>query len=92
MASLNRVFLIGSLTRDPELRYTPKAIPVATLGLAINRYRTDDEGHKSEETTFVDVTLWGRLAEVALQYLRKASQVFIEGRLQLDTWEDKATG
>jgi single-strand DNA-binding protein len=92
MPSLNRVFLIGSLTRDPELRYTPKAVPVAEIFLAINRYRTDDEGRKFEEVTYVDVILWARLAEIALQYLRKGSPVFIAGRLQLDQWDDKATG
>jgi hypothetical protein len=74
MPSLNRAFLIGALVRDPELRYTPKAVAVATIGLAINRYRIDDEGRKSEETTFVDVALWGRLAEVALKYLHRGHQ------------------
>jgi single-strand DNA-binding protein len=92
VANLNRVFLIGNLTRDSELRFTPKGTAVAQLGLAINRVFTDDQGVKKEETTFVDVTLWGRTAEVAQQYLRKGSPVFIEGRLQLDTWDDKQTG
>jgi single-strand DNA-binding protein len=92
MANLNRVLLIGNLTRDPELRYTPQGTAVAELGLAINRVSTDTEGRKHEETTFVDVTLWTRLAEIAGQYLKKGSPVFIEGRLQLDTWDDKQTG
>jgi len=86
MANLNRVLLIGNLTRDPELRYTPKGTPVCELGLAVNRTWTED-GQKHEETTFVEVTLWGRTAEIAQQYLRKGSPVFIEGRLRLDTWE-----
>jgi single-strand DNA-binding protein len=92
MANLNRVFLIGNLTKDPELRYTPKGTPVADLGLAINRVFTDEQGQKKEDTTFVDVTLWGRTAEIAQQYLKKGSPVFVEGRLQLDSWEDKQTG
>jgi single-strand DNA-binding protein len=91
MANLNRVFLLGRTTRDPEIRYTPQGTPVVELGLAINRTWTED-GQKREDTTFVDVTLWGRTAEVANQYLRKGSPVFIEGRLQLDSWEDKQTG
>jgi single-strand DNA-binding protein len=87
MANLNRVLLIGNLTRDPELRYTPKGIPIADIGVAVNRKWTDESGAKKEEVTFVDVTLWGRPAEIAQQYLRKGNPVFIEGRLQLDTWE-----
>jgi single-strand DNA-binding protein len=92
MANLNRVLLIGNLTRDPEVRYTPKGTPLAELGLAINRVYTDEQGVKKEDVTFVDVTLWGRTAEVAQQYLHKGSPVFVEGRLQLDNWEDKQTG
>jgi single-strand DNA-binding protein len=80
--------IAGRLTRDPELRYTPKGTPLTEIGLAINRVWTE-EGQKHEEATFVDVTLWNRVAEIAQQYLRKGSPVFIEGRLQLDTWEDK---
>jgi single-strand DNA-binding protein len=80
MPNLNRVFLLGRTTRDPEIRYTPKGVPVVELGLAINRTWSED-GQKHEETTFVDVTLWGRTAEIAQQYLRKGSPVFIEGRL-----------
>lgn len=84
--------LIGNLTRDPELRHTPKGTAVAELGLAINRVWMDDQKGKQEETTFVDVTLWGRQAELAQQYLSKGRPVYIEGRLNLDTWDDKATG
>jgi single-strand DNA-binding protein len=91
MPSLNKTFLIGNLTRDPDLRYTPKGTPVAEIGLAINRTWTED-GQKHEQLTFVDVILWNRVAEIAQQYLRKGNPVFIEGRLQLDTWEDKQTG
>lgn len=92
MASVNKVILIGNLTRDPEVRYTPKGNAVAELGLAINRFFTQDNGEKREETTFVDVTLWGRQAELAQQYLQKGRPVYIEGRLQLDSWEDKQSG
>lgn len=92
MASVNKVMLIGNLTRDPEVRYTPKGSAVADIGLAINRYFTLENGEKREETTFVDVVLWGRQAELAQQYLSKGRPVFIEGRLQLDSWEDKTTG
>jgi single-strand DNA-binding protein len=92
MANLNRVLLIGNLTRDPEVRYTPKGTAVTDIGIAINRIYSGDDGEKKEETTFVDVTLWGRQAEVAQEYLKKGRQVFIEGRLQLDTWDDKQTG
>src|SRR6201984_2492165 len=92
MANLNRVLLIGNLTRDPEVRYTPKGTAVADVGLAVNRIYSGEDGEKKEETTFVDVTLWARQAEIAGQYLKKGRPVFIEGRLQLDTWDDKQTG
>jgi len=92
MANLNKVMLIGNLTRDPEVRYTPKGTAVADLGLAINRYYQSESGERQEETTFVDVTLWGKQAELAQQYLGKGRPVYIEGRLQMDTWEDKQSG
>ncbi|MFM1559724.1 MAG: single-stranded DNA-binding protein [Roseibacillus sp.] len=92
MANLNKVMLIGNLTRDPELRYTPKGTAVADIGMAINRVWTNDQGERQEDTTFVDVTLWGRQAELAQQYLSKGRPVYIEGRLQMDTWEDKNSG
>jgi single-strand DNA-binding protein len=92
MASFNKVLLLGNLTRDPEVRYTPKGSAVADLGIAVNRQYTLDNGEKREEVTFVDVTFWGRTAEVAGEYLKKGRQVFIEGRLQLDTWDDKQSG
>lgn len=92
MGSFNRVILLGNVTRDPEVRYTPKGSAVTEVGLAVNRQYTTDGGEKREETTFVDVTLWGRTAEVAGEYLKKGRPVLFEGRLQLDTWEDKQSG
>ncbi len=87
MASFNRVILVGNLTRDPELRYVPSGMAVTDIGLAVNDKRKNASGEWIEETTFVDVTLWGRTAEVAGEYLSKGSPVLIEGRLKLDTWE-----
>ena len=92
MASFNKVILLGNLTRDPEVRYTPKGTAVTDLGLAVNRTYTADNGEKREEVTYVDVVLWSRLAEIAGEYLKKGRPVFIEGRLQLDTWDDKQSG
>ena len=92
MANLNKVMLIGNLTRDPEIKYTPKGSAVADIGLAINRTYTPEGGEKREETIFVDIVLWGNLAELAGKYLQKGRSVYIEGRLQLDTWDDKQTG
>jgi single-strand DNA-binding protein len=86
MASFNRVILVGNVTRDIDIRFTKGGTPVTDLGLAVNdRVKRGDEW--VEETTFVDVTLWGRTAEVAGEYLSKGSPVLIEGRLKLDTWE-----
>jgi single-strand DNA-binding protein len=87
MASHNRVILLGNLTRDPELRYLPSGMAVTDIGLAMNDRRKNATGEWIEETTFVEVTLWGRTAEVASEYLTKGSPVFIEGRLKLDSWE-----
>ena len=92
MANLNKVMLIGNVTRDPEIRYTPKGTALVELGIAVNRRYTADNGEKREETTFVDVTFWGRTAEIANEYLRKGRSVYVEGRLQLDSWDDKQTG
>jgi len=93
MASFNKVILLGNLTRDPQVKYTPGGTAVAEVGLAVNRYWFDKQSNsRREETTFVDVTLWGRDAEVAGEYLAKGRPVLIEGRLQLDTWDDKQTG
>lgn len=92
MASFNKVILLGNLTRDPEVRYTPKGSAVCDLGIAVNRVYTTEGGERREEVTFVDVVLWARLAEIAGEYLKKGRPVFIEGRLQLDTWDDKQSG
>ncbi|MFN9373923.1 MAG: single-stranded DNA-binding protein [Planctomycetaceae bacterium] len=93
MASFNKVILMGNLTRDPQVKRTPAGQAVTELGLAVNRTWWDKQANqRKEETTFVDVTLWGRDAEVAGEYLSKGRPVLIEGRLQLDSWEDKQTG
>ena len=92
MASLNKVMLIGNLTRDPDMRYTPKGSAVADIAIAVNRMYSAENGDKREEVTYVDVVLWARLAELANQYLKKGRPIFVEGRLQMDSWEDKATG
>ena len=91
-ASFNKVILVGNLTRDPEVRYTPKGSAVCDLGLAVNRQYSLEGGEKREEVTFVDVVLWARLAEIAGEYLKKGRPVLIEGRLQLDSWDDKQSG
>ena len=93
MASFNRVILIGNLTRDPEVKYVTSGTAVTQLGLAVSRTWFDKKANeKKEETTFVDVTLWARQAEVAGEYLKKGSSVLVEGRLNLDTWDDRETG
>ena len=92
MASFNKVILAGNLTRDPELRYTPKGTAVAKLGVAVNRSWTSETGERREEVTFVDVDAFGKQAEVITQYLRKGRGILVEGRLKLDTWDDKQTG
>src|ERR1700722_16567906 len=92
MASFNKVVLVGNLTRDPELRYTPKGTAIAKIGLAVNRVWTNEAGEKKEEVTFVDVDVFGRTAENVGQYMRKGRPILIEGRLRLDQWEEKQTG
>lgn len=93
MASFNKVILMGNLTRDPEVRYIPSGSAVTDIGLAVNRTWYDKSANeKREEVTFVDVTLWGRTAEIAGEYLSKGRPVLIEGRLHLDTWQDRETG
>ncbi len=87
MANFNRVILVGRLTRDVELRYIASGMAVTDIGLAISDKRKNQSGEWIEETTFVDVTLWGRTAEVTSEYLSKGSPVLIEGRLKLETWE-----
>lgn len=89
MANLNRVLLIGRLTRDPGLRYTPSGTPVSDLGLAVNRNYTAQDGTRKEETCFLDIVVWGRQAENCHKFLSKGRQIFVEGRLKMDTWENK---
>jgi len=91
MASFNRVILAGNLTRDPELRYTPKGTAVARITLAVNRTWKGETGEMKEEVSFVDVDVWGRQAEVIAQYMKKGRPLLVEGRLKQDTWEDKNT-
>ena len=87
MASFNRVILMGNLTRDPELRYTPSGMAVTDIGLAVNDRKKSSSGEWVDETTFVDITLWGRTAEVVSEYCAKGKPLLVEGRLKLDTWE-----
>lgn len=89
MASLNRVFLMGNLTRDPELRYTPSGTAVASFGIAVNRTWTGQSGEKKEEVCFVDINMFGRRAEVVNEYFSKGNPIFVEGRLQFNQWETK---
>ena len=92
MANFNKVILAGNLTRDPELRYTPKGMAIAKIGLAVNRNWTSESGEKKEEVTFVDVDVFGRTAENVAQYMKKGRPILIEGRLRLDQWDDKQSG
>jgi single-strand DNA-binding protein len=92
MASYNRVILLGNLTRDPELRFLQSGMAVTDIGLAVNDRRKNANGEWVDEVTFVDVTLWGRTAEIAGEYLSKGSPTLIEGRLKMDSWDDKQTG
>ena len=91
MANLNKVMLIGNLTRDPELRVTPKGTAICTFSLAVNRKFKDDSGGEREEVTFVDIEAWGRQGETISKYCTKGRPLFVEGRLRLDQWEDKNT-
>ncbi|MFW6163666.1 MAG: single-stranded DNA-binding protein, partial [Planctomycetota bacterium] len=86
MPNYNRVILMGNLTRDPELRYTPSGTAVADFGLAVNRRRRGSDGERRDETCFVDVTAWGRQAEIINEHFTKGRPIFFEGRLQLDEW------
>ncbi|MBI3417128.1 MAG: single-stranded DNA-binding protein [Verrucomicrobia bacterium] len=92
MASFNKVILVGNLTRDPELRYTPKGMAIAKIGIAVNRNWKTETGEAKEEVTFVDVDAFGRQAEVIAQYMKKGRPLLVEGRLRLDQWDDKQTG
>lgn len=92
MASYNKVILMGNLTRDPELRYTPKGQALAKIGLAVNRVWRTETGEQREEVTFVDVEAWGQPAETIGKYMKKGNPMLIEGRLKMDQWDDKQTG
>ena len=91
MQGFNKVIIAGNLTRDPELRYTPSGMAIAKFGLAVNRRWKDQNGEQKEETTFVDVDAFGKQAELIGQYMKKGRPLLVEGRLRLDTWEDKQT-
>src|SRR6266513_3653481 len=91
MANFNKVILAGNLTRDPELRYTPKGMAIAKFGLAVNRTWKNETGETKEEVTFVDVDAFARQAEVISQYMKKGRPILVEGRLRLDQWDDKQT-
>ena len=92
MASFNQVILVGNLTRDPELRVTPKGTAICQFGLAVNRQFKDDSGQTRDETTFVDIEAWGKQGELIAKYLTKGSPALVQGRLKLDQWEDKQSG
>ncbi len=87
MGNVNKVFLMGNLTRDPELRYTPSGTPVCEFGLAVNRRYTTQDGEQHDDTCFVTVNMWGRRGTVVSEYFKKGSQIFVEGRLNYDSWE-----
>jgi single-strand DNA-binding protein len=91
MANFNKVIIAGNLTRDPEMRYTPKGTAIASFGVAINRKWKSETGESKEEVTFVDVEAWDRQGEVIAQYFKKGRPILVEGRLKLDQWEDKNT-
>ena len=91
MASFNQVILVGNLTRDPELRVTPKGTAICQFGLAVNRQFKDESGQTRDETTFVDIEAWGKQGELVAKYLTKGSPALVQGRLKLDQWEDKQT-
>lgn len=88
MITLNKVFLVGNLTRDPELRYTPQGTAVTTLGIAVNRFFKDKNGQTQRDTSFINVVVWAQMAEVCNQYLQKGRQIFVEGRLQSRSWQN----
>lgn len=92
MASVNKVILIGNLTRDPELRYTPKGTAVCELGLAVNRKYKLDTGEPREEVTFLDISFWSKAGETIAKWVKKGQPLYVEGRLQMDTWDDKTSG
>ena len=92
MPNLNKVMLMGNLTRDPEIKYTPKGTAIANFGIAVNRNYSTEGGEKREEVTFIDIEAFGRTAEIIGEYFKKGRPIYVEGRLKLDSWEDKQTG
>ena len=92
MPNLNKVMLMGNLTRDPEIKYTPKGMAIAHFGIAVNRVWSNEAGEKQEEVTFIDVEMFGRKAEVVGEYFKKGKPIYVEGRLKLDSWDDKTSG
>lgn len=93
MPNLNRVMLMGNLTRDPEVKYTPKGTAICQIGVAVNRtYTAPDSGEKREEVTFIDCEVFGKQAEVIGEHCKKGSSLYVEGRLKLETWDDKQSG
>lgn len=92
MANINKTITIGRLTRDPEIRSTPRGTAVAEFGLAVNREYRNDAGEKKEDTTYINFTAWGKVAELIGKYCHRSDPVYIEGRLSTDKWEDKQTG
>jgi single-strand DNA-binding protein len=92
MANFNKVYLMGNLTRDPEMRVTPKGTAICQFGLAISRSWKDESGQTREETAFVDIEAWGKQGEVISKYCAKGRPLFVEGRLKFDQWEDKTSG
>ena len=92
MPNLNKVMLMGNLTRDPEIKYTPKGTAIANFGIAVNRNYSTESGEKREEVTFIDLEAFGRTAEIIGEYFKKGRPIYVEGRLKLDSWDDKQTG
>lgn len=92
MPSVNKVILIGNLTRDPELRYTPAGRALCEVGMAVNRKYKLESGESREEVTYLDITFWGKQAEVVAKWMKKGRPLYVDGRLQMDTWDDKTTG
>jgi single-strand DNA-binding protein len=92
MPNLNKVMLMGNLTRDPEMKYTPKGTAIANFGIAVNRNYSTEGGEKREEVTFIDIEAFGRTAEIIGEYFKKGRPIYVEGRLKLDQWDDKTTG
>jgi single-strand DNA-binding protein len=92
MATLNKILLIGNVTRDPEMKFTPKGTPIANFGIAVNDNYKDEAGTKHEKVTFLDCTAFGKLADIIGQYVKKGKPLFLEGKLEIQTWDDKTSG